>query len=149
MSFARRHLPAIVLCAAILFASGAAGSRDVTGRLANPFLSGLGLSAELAEILHGIVRKIGHFMAYGLFATLALRSVRGPRPLGAGPVALAGLWALLLAAADESLQRLSPDRTSSAVDVAIDVGGACAGLALAVFLASRRDDAPVSARAAP
>jgi VanZ family protein len=140
MSWSRRYLPALLLSLAILLMAGSAGSREVTGRLANPFLESLGFSPETAELLHGIVRKVGHFLAYALLATLALRAVRGPRPVDARSLLLAGAWAVLLAATDEAVQRLSPDRTSAAIDVAIDVTGALAGLAVAAFLVARRGD---------
>jgi VanZ family protein len=138
MSWSRRHLPALVLGLAILAMSSPAGSREVTGRLASPLLFGLGFSPETAEALHALARKAGHFLAYGLFALLALRAVRGERPVVARSLVAAGLWALALAAADEALQRLSPARTGSALDVAIDVTGAVAALALAGLLCARR-----------
>jgi VanZ family protein len=138
MSVLRRYLPAVLFGVAILAMAGAAGSHDVTGRLARPFLSSFGLPAEVVEALHALARKAGHFAAYALFAVLALRAVRGPRPVGPRALGLAGAWSVLLAAADEVVQRLSPLRTSSALDVAIDVSGAFAGLALAAVLASRR-----------
>jgi VanZ family protein len=142
MSWSRRYLPALLLAAAILAMAGAAGSRDVTGRLANPFLSGLGLSPEVVEMLHAFARKTGHFVAYALFAILALRAVRGPRPVVAGTLGVAGAVAVLLAVADEALQRTSPFRTGSSLDVAIDVAGALTGLALAAVLAARNASQP-------
>jgi VanZ family protein len=138
MSWPSRYLPALLLSLAILAMAGSAGSQDVTGRIAHPLLSIFGLSPEVVEMLHAFARKVGHFLAYALFAVLALRAVRGRGPVDARSLGFAAAWAVLLASADEAVQRLSPFRSGSAVDVAIDVSGAIAGLALAAVLAARR-----------
>jgi len=149
MSWTRRTLPAVLLAAAILAMSGPAGSGEVTGSLAHPFLASLGLSGDAIAALHHLLRKVGHFTAYGLFAWLALRAVRGEDPVTGRAVGAAAALAVLLAAADEGLQRLSPARTSSALDVAIDVVGAVAALALASRLSARRGEAATPAGGGP
>jgi len=135
----RRALPPVVFAVAILAMSGPWGSSDMTGPVARSWLEGLGISAEAAEVVHTILRKCGHFLAYGAFAWVTLRSLAG----GARPtLRLAGLaWAaaVLLASVDESLQSLSPPRTGTPRDVALDACGAAVFLTHALLRARDRE----------
>ena len=84
----------------------------------------LGFSPDFAWVVHRAFRKLGHLTAYGVFAALAFRSVRGDRRPTRG-LALSALGiAVLLASADELLQSFSSDRGGSAWDVLLDACGA-------------------------
>ncbi len=138
MSFARRHLPAILFGAAILAMSGPWASAAHTGSWTEPFLARLGLPAGLAWALHQILRKVGHFVAYGLFGLLALRAVGGDRPTNRRFASLALVLAVLLSCADETLQALTPDRGGSPLDVVLDGAGAATALLLVLRSGARR-----------
>jgi hypothetical protein len=130
MSFVRRHLPAILFGAAILGMSGPWASAAHTGSWTEPFLARLGLPAGLAWAAHQALRKFGHFVAYGLFAVLALRALAGDRPPTRRLALRALVVAVLLSSVDETLQALAPDRGGSPLDVLLDGAGAATALLL-------------------
>jgi VanZ family protein len=81
----------------------------------------------MAVRTHVWIRKGAHVAEYAALGGLADRALAA----GGGPVPAlraAGL-ALAVAGADEALQSLSPRRTASARDVALDVAGAGLGIA--------------------
>ena len=84
-----------------------------------------------------LVKKGAHMLAYGLLAVLWLRALR---PLAPGRWAPAVAWAVavLYAASDEYHQTFVAGRNGTPVDVLIDGVGAALGLALLVWVASRR-----------
>lgn len=127
----------LVFGALILWMSGGRGSAAATGSWAEPLMRWLGFSPELADVFHRIFRKLGHLTAYGLFAVLALRSIRGDRP----PTRTLACWALLaavlLASADETLQSFSSERGASALDVLLDGCGAAISLLVVTSRARR------------
>lgn len=82
-----------------------------------------------AATAHGLLRKVGHFTVYAILAGLWYRAlVRGqgltPRRASWIALGLSLAWAVL----DEGHQALSPRRTASAADVAVDAAGAVAAL---------------------
>jgi VanZ family protein len=95
------------------------------------------------KLIHYLIRKIGHFMGYGLFSVVCFRAFwmvlqrpasRLQRQLRA--YGLAVLTALLVASADELHQSFLPNRTGQFSDVLLDgCGAATAGLVF--FLALR------------
>jgi VanZ family protein len=138
VSFARRHLPAVLFAAAVLSMSGPWASMGSTGRFVEPLFEGLGFSAAVSAVLHALMRKAGHLAAYAVFGALALRSTRGDAPATRRSVLGALGLASLLAGADESLQSLTPDRGGCLSDVLFDVAGAALGLALLLAWSRRR-----------
>ena len=109
-------------------------SADETSRIIGPLLDFFfpGLDAATKALVHAAVRKCAHAFEYAVLAILAERALR----LGAPRRALrAALLAIGLAAAvasvDEAGQATRASRTGSPRDVALDVAGAGAGLALA------------------
>ncbi len=128
----------VALAAAILATSGRVGAHDVTGSVAEPLFEGLGFSPAVARTLHDGTRKVGHFLAYALFAWLALRALAAGARAGWKDGAAAAGLALFLASCDETMQRLTPDRTPSVADVGIDTAGAVCAVLVTLLLASRR-----------
>ncbi len=143
----RRYGPAVLFACAILAMSGPWASGEQTGAVAQPWFEALGLSPQAAEVAHKILRKVGHFTAYGAFAWVAFRAVRGDRPASPRGAARAWTLALALASVDETLQLLSAERGGSAWDVALDAAGAATVLAVVVWrlLRARRGRGPATA----
>lgn len=79
--------------------------------------------------MHALVRKAAHFTEFGVLGALWSGYGRG-RPLG-----WTWLYGLGVAAADECLQFLSPDRAPMMQDVAIDYAGYLCGWLLVLFVA--------------
>jgi len=88
----------------------------------------LGLEAVPAW-MHGLVRKVAHFTEFGVLG--ALWSGYGRRR----PLRWTWMYGLGVAAADECLQFLSPDRGPAVTDVAIDYAGYLCGWLLVLFIA--------------
>ena len=101
-----------------------------------------GISADTLQLIHGLVRKCGHFTEYFVFSLLVLRGIRGGR---AGLRLAWNLAALAIAAAyaslDEVHQALVPSRTASLLDVLINVSGATAAQVIAAWINWRRSAA--------
>jgi VanZ family protein len=78
---------------------------------------------ERLAILHAVTRKLAHLTEYAILVMLwiqAFRPGRSGRRAACLAVVVAGLYAIV----DEARQGLAPNRTPSAVDVAIDALGA-------------------------
>ncbi len=101
-------------------------------------MSWLGFPPDVAWVIHRAFRKLGHLTAYGLFAVLALRSVRGDRPTTGGFAAKALGIAVLLASTDETMQSFASERGGSALDVLLDACGAALALFFLLRSARRR-----------
>jgi VanZ family protein len=107
-------------------------SSSNTSSLLAPLLSSLlpSLSSDEIEILHNIIRKLGHWSEYFILAVLLARALRAGLPPQrrfahfAACIAIATLYA----ASDEWHQSFVPSRTSSIIDVMIDSFGALCGL---------------------
>lgn len=138
MGFAKRHLPAVLFAAAVLVMSGPWGASDVTRVAASPIFEALGLSPAVAQAVHAIVRKVGHALAYAVFALLARRAASGSRPAAARDRWVAWGLAVALASADEGIQHFTVGRGASVMDVVLDSAGAGGALLLAASFARRR-----------
>jgi len=143
-------VPAILSVLIIALESTATMSADNTSRWLYPFWArfvGPISAAHWAE-LHHLIRKTGHFVGYGLVSvtffygwrqTLHRMAVRHWTLWRRASVA-AVLCTLVIATLDEFHQSFIPSRTSSPVDVGIDLCGALAAqllLLLVVQLVSR------------
>jgi VanZ family protein len=117
--------------------SSDAFSADSTSRFIRPLLRWLFpdvLPATLAR-LHAVVRQGAHVFEYGVLALLSFRAVRLSYASSlARAFALALLFVLAVASADETHQALSQTRTGSPWDVALDLGGGVLALALLAAL---------------
>src|SRR5438552_6563632 len=82
-----------------------------------------GAASERLAILHGVVRKLGHLVEYGVLAILWMRGLAPDRSLRR-TAALAFALTVAYAGLDEARQGLTPNRAPSLLDVGIDAGGA-------------------------
>lgn len=97
--------------------------------------------AHWAEV-HHLIRKAGHFVGYGIVSLTffyswrqTLRRIAVQRwILWRKASVLAVLCTLLVAVCDEYHQSFLPSRTSSPVDVCIDLGGAIAAQLLLLLM---------------
>ncbi|MCL6566898.1 MAG: VanZ family protein [Acidobacteriia bacterium] len=141
--------PAIAWAALIWTFSSQHFAAESTGHLLRPLLQWLlpGASYETLEQLHWLLRKTGHFVEYFVFALLVARGVRGR---ASGWQARWGGYTLaivfLYAALDEWHQSFVPTRTAAVADVALDVVGGAAAIALLWWRARRHN--PVRANPA-
>ena len=92
-------------------------------------LAGLFGLESLPDWLHTLVRKVGHFTEFavlgGLWSGLACRR----------PLRWSWLYGLAVAAADECLQFIQPDRGPAVADVCIDYAGYLCGWFLVLCIA--------------
>ena len=127
-------LPAILAVVMIACESTATMSASNTSRWLLPIWVHLfgPISAESWNEVHHLIRKTGHFMGYGLVSICFFHGwrstftvIRGQVwPLWRRSAFLAIACTLLIALADEFHQSFLPGRTSSPIDVGIDLCGA-------------------------
>ncbi|MCD8085826.1 MAG: VanZ family protein [Clostridiales bacterium] len=98
--------------------------------LLNDALSRLGISA-LSE---GVVRKLAHFAEFALLGFLLTLCVRVYTPRYVRHCCWPLLIGLCVANLDETIQLYVDGRNSSVIDVWIDFGGVCSGLAAGLLL---------------
>lgn len=127
-----RYLPLVLWMAFISFASTGNLSAGNTSRIIGPVVLWLfpGTSPETLLVIHGITRKIAHFVEYAVLGLLAARAFRGsPRP------GLRERWfvvslglVVIYALVDEYHQSFVPSRTGTIYDSLIDIAGGLTAL---------------------
>ncbi len=120
-------LPAIAWAIVISSASTEAFASGHTSRIIIPLLQWLfpAASSETLDLLHGFIRKSGHFMEYYLFSIFLLRGMRGERRgwrlrWAIAALAIAAGYSVL----DETHQIFVPGRQASPWDSLLDTIGA-------------------------
>lgn len=93
-------------------------------------LAGLFGMESLPDWVHTLVRKLGHITEFAVLG--GLWSGYGRRR----PLRWSWLYGLAVAAADECLQFIQPDRGPAVTDVCIDYAGYLCGWLLVLFLAN-------------
>jgi len=131
----RGWLLVLAWLALILLFSSESFSEASTGSQLRPFLRWLfpDWSASEIRLLHYAIRKVAHVGVYGVLALLSFRAIR--LSLEASVLRVAGLalaLVLVAAATDETRQSFSRTRTGSLSDVAYDLVGGVAALAIVV-----------------
>ena len=137
-------LPAILSVIMIVLESTATMSASNTSHWLYPLwvrLSGSTSPARWAEV-HHIIRKTGHFVGYGLVSIAFFYSWRKTLQqmamrhwtLWRRASMLAVLCTLSIAILDEFHQSFLPSRTSSPIDVCIDLSGAIAAQLFVLLL---------------
>src|SRR5437870_5620199 len=133
--FVRYWMPAIVWMAIIFLGSTDMLSAEHTSRFLVPFLRWIDPQISLAALnaIQFGIRKLGHLTEYAILAMLLWRALRGGTRWQMKISLLflvAAIACAVFAASDEFHQSFVPSRTSSPVDVMIDVCGAFLGLAV-------------------
>jgi hypothetical protein len=88
-----------------------------------------GIIPDLGE-MDFFLKKLAHFLEYGLLALLLLRAVRGLRPITWRLIAWTLILTVLYAATDEYHQTFVPGREGRWQDVIIDASGALLALTI-------------------
>jgi len=86
-----------------------------------------GIIPDLGE-MDFFIKKLAHFLEYGLLALLLLRAVRGPQPITWQLIVWTLILTVLYAATDEYHQTFVPGRAGRWQDVIIDASGALLAL---------------------
>lgn len=127
----KRWIPVVFWMAAIFIFSTDGFAAPNTSSLFDPLLSWLipGISAETVQMIHGMLRKFGHWAEYFILAGLVGRACQAQWPAQSLPRRFSTTFmvATLFAISDEWHQSFVPSRSASAVDVAIDACGAICG----------------------
>ena len=147
-AFARYWLPPLAWMALIWGLSTEIGSAERTGELLLPLVRLLlpWATPTQIDVIHRLLRKLGHLAEYGILAALWFRALNvaarvRPSASAWAALALSVTWAGL----DELHQATVPSRNASAIDVAIDAAGATlAALACRVRRGVPRSLAPTS-----
>lgn len=127
-----RLLPPLCWTGLIAYFGSAEWGGAQTAAWLAPLLLALlpGLSPELVQSAHVLIRKAGHVVEYAVLAVLWRRAVGGAWE----PMALA----LLTASLDELRQSVTPGRTGSVYDVLLDGAAAAAPLSFLTARSHRR-----------
>lgn len=137
-----RYALASIWLGVVLFLGTAYFAATNTAPFILPLLKKLapGASSGQLHAMHVVVRKLGHMAEYAVLALLWFWAVvvRTGRPVRAAWIAL--LVCLACAVADEAHQAVTPARTGSVQDVAVDVAGAAVALLIALGGTSRARD---------
>jgi VanZ family protein len=125
-----------------------AGSTEVfsaaqTSRFITPLLLWLDphMSYRTIEMVHILIRKLGHIIEYAVLAALLWRAFRRGTHWQANLSMLfmiVSVACALFAISDEWHQSFVPSRTPSARDVLIDIGGALIGIGIYSVFARRK-----------
>ena len=145
--FVRYWMPAIVWMAVIFLGSTDMLSAAHTSRFLVPFLRWLDPQISLAALnaIQFGIRKLAHLTEYAILAALLWRALRGgTRWQAKMSILVFFTWiaCAIFAASDEFHQSFVPSRTSSPIDVMIDVTGALIGLAICLAFSMRRKPQP-------
>jgi len=135
------YAPLFIWIGVIFYWSSGQGSHEQTSRFIGPMLAWL-FPAESAETLaayHGYIRKFAHFAAYAVLGALAFRSFHSSSLASRSMLAVRVLsLVIVIAVLDEFNQSFNPARTSSPVDVLIDLVGGGTALAVLMLIFWRR-----------
>lgn len=114
---------------------------EETSRVIRPILKFLFPTSpdDIINLYHGYVRKLAHFTEYSILAFFAFRALRD------STIGFLSSWrflvpvaiAIMVAAVDEFHQSFVPSRTSSGLDVLLDVSGGVVA-AILCWLFSKR-----------
>ena len=137
LKFLQSWLPPLLWMFLIFSGSSDGHSYQHSSSFIEPLLHWLfpGMPLPRIQTIHYFLRKGAHMAEYAFLAGLLWRAIRqppppSPRPWNWGEAGLALGVVFLYAASDELHQCFVPGRTGQASDVAVDVTGAAAGLAL-------------------
>ncbi len=131
----------------LLFPTNSYLTSDNTSSIVEPILRWIleHSRQETIDLLHKVIRKLGHFLSYALLASLIYRAFRGGRNVwSSGWIIYSVVIAAGYAAHDEYIQTFVPTRTGSGYDWLIDLAGAIFACGIIVLLIRRsRNEAAV------
>jgi len=134
----RTWLPVILWICCIFFLSTEYFSAEHTSRILEPLLRFLvpHITAREIETIHFIVRKAGHLTEYCITSLLLFHSFRNTLSIQKywRWVLYSLMIVIFVAATDEYHQAFVVSRTSSIVDVGIDIVGGILGQGICVIL---------------
>ena len=133
--FFKAWLPVIVWGMLMFVGSTDLLSGEQTSRLITPFLLWLSphMSYRTIEMVHILIRKMGHIIEYAVLAVLLWRAFRRGTQWHVNLSILFMIVSVacsLFAISDEWHQSFVPSRTPSGRDVLIDIGGALIGIGI-------------------
>lgn len=148
-----RWAPPMIWGLMILGFSGDVLGMPHTSRFIVPLLRWMFPEASPETILwlHGLVRKFGHLVEYGIFAALWFRAFRWGAPHAwdwrwvIRPLAIVVPWAMV----DEYRQTWTATRSGTFGDVVLDAAGAAMTLGLLTLVARRRLSRSTGVRPSP
>jgi VanZ family protein len=148
----KRYAPLLVWMGVIFFASTGEFSASNTALLIQPFIRWFfpHISVEHLNLIHFLVRKLGHFTEYAVLALLAARAFANASHAGLRRhwVLLTVLLVCVYALFDEYHQSFVPSRTASIYDSMIDsAGGLTALVLMGLWRKWRRGRAAINADA--
>lgn len=134
-----RYLPSVVWMGVIFYLSHqpANKSSETSLELVNIVLNIIPMTPDYEDVLHTMIRKSAHFIAYAILGMLVYFAYRGSYA-----VLFTLLICLLFAISDEIHQLFIPGRSGEVRDVLIDLSGAVFGVLifkLGIKLIIRRD----------
>jgi VanZ family protein len=118
---------AIGMCVIALESTEMFGAQNTTGPLRALYEAIFGpVTSQRWDVLHHIIRKLGHFLGYGAIGLCWLRAWRMTVPRFSlwTDVLLAFVGTAFIASSDELHQAFLPDRTGMFSDVLLDCCGA-------------------------
>ena len=137
-----RYAPLVLWTGVILYLGSAQGAMSETSRFIGPLLRFLFADAapETLQVYHGYIRKFAHFAEYALLAALAIGAFRNSaiRILREHRLGVVFFTVLAVASVDEFVQSFNPSRTGSPYDVALDLSGGVAIIALFWLIGKRK-----------
>ena len=105
-----------------------AESGQMSGGIMEFFMELLRIPADFADIVHLIIRKLAHITEFACLAALISWNLGMVKEKRVHQILLAVLLAMAAALVDETIQRFTPDRGPSLLDVWIDTLGAVLGM---------------------
>jgi VanZ family protein len=136
------YAPLLIWIGVIFFLSSSQGASTQTSLIIRPILEFLfpDASFETIAFYHGIIRKFAHLTEYAILGFLAARAFFRSHSnfLRNHFWWMAILLVLFVASSDEFNQSFNPDRTSSPVDVLIDLTGGITSALIYSFATRRR-----------
>jgi VanZ family protein len=132
--------PLFIWIGLILFLGSGQGSMTRTSIIIRPILEFLFPAAteETLQFYHGIIRKCAHLTEYGILGLVACRALVNLSTFRKYFYLFATALVLIVASSDEFNQSFNPERTSSPVDVLIDLTGGVIGILVFVLWTRRR-----------
>jgi VanZ family protein len=131
LNLIKKWLPVVLWLALIFYFSTDQFSSSNTSQIVGPVLDWLlpGIAVDSIYWVHSLLRKLGHWSEYMVFAVLLVRALRDTRAdWKLHHTALSIMFVFFYAAGDEFHQSFVPSRTANVNDVLIDLFGGICGI---------------------